>query len=84
MPESGQRPLKIFTSLQGIKDMQDKHAERERSRRVREKERERERQGQTISETIRATGQRYKQRLQLAMGDRAKYKRDCPVGQRDS
>lgn len=28
MTESGQRPLKILTSLQGIKDMLDKHTEK--------------------------------------------------------
>lgn len=31
-PESGQRPLKIFTSLQSIKDMQDKYTQQQREK----------------------------------------------------
>lgn len=51
MTESGQRPLKILTSLQGIKDMLDKHTEKNTEkgeigveRRARKGERERERE----------------------------------------
>lgn len=52
MTESGQRPLKILTSLQGIKDMLDKHSEKNTEkgeigverRRARMGKRERERE----------------------------------------
>lgn len=60
MTESGQRPLKILTSLQGIKDMLDKHTEKNTEkgeigveRRARKGKREREGGRQTASESRR-------------------------------